>query len=430
MTAAIEFPLTVAQRGVLDAEAGRLGRSSYNNPLALRITGPLDLEALDRAFAAAVARHPLLRGAVVEGAEPALRVPGDRPAPALERDAGHPAGPPEPAALDAELARYAALPFDLVEGPLVRARVYPLDRDDHVLHLVAHHLVADGTSIDLLAADVSRAYRAELGGGPGEAGAPPAPYADHARWEHRWLAEGGHRDELRSWEEYLEGVPDGVRLAVPGRAADGGGSGAPLTRRFPVDDVAALRRGAARNRGTLFVAALTALQWTLHRHSGRRRFTVRVPFSGRVEPELAGTVGYFVNVLPLRAVIEPGSTPAELFAANSAELPDLLDRQLVPAPLFAAARPADGAAAVLLNLRPPREPLFAEHGSPARVVLAEPVVGYQLSLVAQEEGDRLVFDAQADPAVLTEADLVAITDGFSTLLSELAAPGADGRAAP
>ncbi|MFD6548529.1 condensation domain-containing protein [Streptomyces sp. NPDC058398] len=415
MTPTTTFPLTAPQREVWRREALTPRRSRYNNPLAVRLTGPLDVALLADAVSAVVARHPLLSAVVdADGDEPRLREDGRPGIVRLERDDSLAGGAPSAQDIDDELRRYAREPFDLIDGPLFRARVYHLGDDDHVLHLVAHHLIADGTSIELIAADTSRAYDGLAATGEAGLEPPGARYADFAEWYERRLQGPDHREELAEWADYLGDVPLG--LPVARRAPK---SGRTLAYDLRVADAAALREAAAWHRGTLFVLALTSLQCALRQHTGHERFSVFVPFSGRTEPEFADVVGYFVNVLPVRAVVPGDADPLEVFRANAHSLPDLLDRQLVPggqilgATATPPARATPYTARVLLNIRPPRSKLFADAGLHARVVLGEPVVGYDLSLVAQEEDNALVWEIRADPAVFPEPLFHALVSDFT-----------------
>lgn len=417
MTPETTFLLTAPQRAVWRREESTPRRSRYNNPLAVRLNGPLDVDLLADAVSAVVVRHPLLSGVVaVDGDEPRLREGGCGNAIRLERDGSLADGDRSAPDIEDELRRFAEEPFDLLDGPLFRARVYRLGDDDHVLHLVAHHLIADGTSIELIAADTSRAYEGLAATGEAGLKPPASRYADFAEWYELWLRGPDHQAELAEWTDYLGDVP----LGLPAPRGPQGPRPI-LAREVRVEDTDALKEAAARHRGTLFVLALTSLQCALRRHTGQERFSVFVPFSGRTEPELADTVGYFVNVLPVKAIVPNDAQPLDVFRANARSLPDLLDRQMVPGGQIPGAPATPYAARVLLNIRPPRPKLFADAGLHARVVLGEPVVGYDLSLVAQEEENALIWEIRADPAVFPDPVFRALVSDFTAGLRGIAA---------
>ncbi|HEX4812586.1 MAG TPA: condensation domain-containing protein [Nonomuraea sp.] len=169
-------PLSYAQKRLWFLHRSDPDDTSHNNGLVLRLRGELDAGALRVAVDAAVARHESLRtsfadvgGGPVTVVRPARAVPVERIDLSVAADAG-------------ELARWlvadrVGAPFDLAAAPPLRISVLTLGRDDHVLCLVAHRIIADETSLDVLFDDLLTLYR-RLG-----PAAPPVPYGDVARWE-------------------------------------------------------------------------------------------------------------------------------------------------------------------------------------------------------------------------------------------------------
>ncbi len=156
------LPLSAAQHGLWFLWRAQPDSAAYNIPVALRVRGPLDVDALRDALARAAARHPALRTRLVERAD---GLPGQRIAP--PQAVALPVADLTTEASDAaRLARASALtdadalaPFDLhADAPLWRARLARLGDDDHVLSLVVHHIVSDGESMDLWLDEIRRAY--------------------------------------------------------------------------------------------------------------------------------------------------------------------------------------------------------------------------------------------------------------------------------
>lgn len=141
--------LSPAQHGMWVTERILRAGSAHHLAVTVRLTGPLDVAALTAACERFTARHPLL-GARLDPREPALAHPGRAVTPDVR--------PCPPDGLDAALHEETVRPFDLTVGPLVRFTLLTVGPEHHVLHTVAHHLVFDGNSKDVLVAELAAAY--------------------------------------------------------------------------------------------------------------------------------------------------------------------------------------------------------------------------------------------------------------------------------
>ena len=175
-------PASYAQRTLWFLDRLTPGQASYHTGVTYELIGPLDVGALDRAFARLAARHEGLRTAFADGDDgPVQRI---LPAVDVRLDVTD-------VATDGEADRIALAetrrPFALSRGPLWRARLLRRGTDHHVLVLVAHHIVVDGWSFGVLAADLSAFYRAETDGSASPPDPLPWQYADFSEWQRRWL---------------------------------------------------------------------------------------------------------------------------------------------------------------------------------------------------------------------------------------------------
>jgi amino acid adenylation domain-containing protein len=286
--------LSAGQRGLWFLHRLAPEGGAYNIAVAARTRG-LDAAAFARALGALAARHEALRTVFpVIGEEPVQRV-----LPALAPDVRI-----EPAGEDLErrLAAEAWRPFDLERGPLLRARIYQ-GADGETLLLVVHHIVADFASLAVVARELAALYR-------GEELAPPPPlrYADFVLWQAEALAGARGERLLTYWRRRLDGVRDLDLPADHPRPPVQTWRGDARAATLPPGLAAALGALAARRGATPFMALLAAFQAQLARTSGQEDFAVGAALAGRPVPELAGVVGYFVNLLPLRADLagEPG----------------------------------------------------------------------------------------------------------------------------
>ncbi|WP_432841867.1 amino acid adenylation domain-containing protein [Dactylosporangium sp. CA-092794] len=295
--------------------------STYHLPLALRVRGALDVDALRRAFTALVARHESLRtrfeerdGAPVQVIDPP---PAAWPLPVQD-------------VTDAErwLHDGARAPFDLAAGPLLRTSLARVGPGEHLLLLVVHHIVADGWSVAVLADELSRVYT-------GETLAPlDLQPADHAAWQRRG-GTGPDRDErleehLAYWKRALDGLPVLEFPADRPRPARPSGAGAQLGRRLPDGLGDAIRGIARRERATFLAVALAGFGVVLHRYTGQHDLAVGSVFSGRTRSELEPLVGYFANVVVLRTSTAGRPTFAELVRRCHDTVLDATAHQDVP----------------------------------------------------------------------------------------------------
>jgi len=276
------------------------GSDAYNVAFALRLAGPVDPPALERALEALCARHESLRTVFnTIGGEVAqiVRPPGRFTVPREDLSAE----PDIEAAARARCTEEAGRPFSLTEGPLLRALLLRLGEDDHVLALTVHHVVVDGRSLAVLLRDLDLLYRVEIG----LAAEPPAPpqtqYVDYTLWQRERLAAGLAADDLAYWRERLRGAPTALGLPLdrprpPTRRVRGRSfwRGLPAVLR---DEVARL---AAAERATPFMVLLAMYAEVLGRAAAQDDVVVGTPVAGRTRVEFEDTVGCFVNTVALR----------------------------------------------------------------------------------------------------------------------------------
>ncbi|MEU5980240.1 amino acid adenylation domain-containing protein [Streptomyces sp. NPDC047315] len=298
-------PLSLAQERLWFVEQLTPGTAAYVLPTAGRLHGPLRAEPLAEALRLIAVRHDTLRSSFPgdEDGVPRVRVaPADGfTVPWRTRDlTGLPVDEREPAAraaVEAEVAR----PFDLAEGPLLRALLLRLADDDHVLVICQHHLVGDGWSAGVLLDELLTGY-GELARGAAFAPPPlPVGYGDFAHWQRERQNLPQATDDLRYWCGATAGVPpldlptDRPRPAVPGPG------GATYAFRLDDDTYRAVRALSRARGATLFMTLLAAFQVVLGRWSGQRDFAVGTPFAGRPTEATEGLIGLFSTMLPIRA---------------------------------------------------------------------------------------------------------------------------------
>jgi amino acid adenylation domain-containing protein/non-ribosomal peptide synthase protein (TIGR01720 family) len=281
--------------------------AAYLVPAALRLEGPLRVEAFRAALAAVVARHESLRTRVrAEEGAPVASVVASCQTPFTVVDLSD----RPPADQASEVSRLAGIdartPFDLARPPLLRATLLRLGDRHHVLLLAMHHLVSDAWSVDLLVQEIAAAYATP---DAGAALPPPLPvqYADIARWQRRKL-EGPALDRLvTAMTAKLAGVPVLELPADRPRPPFSSPRGSSVTVSLPAGAAALVTTARAENASP-FMAFLAAFEVLLARYSGQRDFAVGTPVSGRDRLESERLIGLFMNTLVLRSDVGPRST--------------------------------------------------------------------------------------------------------------------------
>jgi len=271
--------------------------TAYHVAGAVRLTGDLDTHALRQAFSAVVARHEALRTVFRAGddgvASQWIQPPAPFDVPLVD-------APGEALAHEA-LQRLRSAPFDLRTGPLLRAALVRVAGDTHLLAVVAHHIVCDGASMQVLLGDLGEAFRAL------QAGRPPAwtplaiQPADHGVWQRDWLAGGERQRQLTYWRGQLGDTHPVLALPTDRpRRAEARHTAARLVSTVPADTAAALRHVADRHGATVVMALMAGFQGLLYRCTGEPDIRLGVPVANRTRTETEGLVGFFVNTLVLR----------------------------------------------------------------------------------------------------------------------------------
>ncbi len=272
---------------------------AYNIAGAARVGAPLDPDALRRALRRLVDRHPALRTTYPEvGGRPAVRV----------HDALEPLLRVEDASGwdEAELLRHrseeANRPFDIEVGPLLRVFVWERSAEVCDVLVVLDHIVGDFWSITLLVEELGRFYAAERTGAAVDLPALPIGYTDYARWQAEMLA-GPEGDRLEGhWRSRLSPPPPALDLPTdrprPAVRSEGG-----TVRHLELDEALtdAVLAFAEERGESVYTVLLAAFQVLLGRYTGQDDFAVGSPVAGRTRAGLGGLLGYFVNLVPMRA---------------------------------------------------------------------------------------------------------------------------------
>jgi amino acid adenylation domain-containing protein len=323
------FPASFAQQRLWFLDQLFPGNPFYNVSAALRLTGSLNLAALEQTFNEIVRRHEALRTTfrMLEGELVQVIAPVET----------YPSGTASPnrrnvstllaiidlrflsaAEKEAETRRLAteerSRPFDLSSEPLLRVMLLQLDSSEHVLLLNLHHIICDGWSIGVLIRELGTLYTAFSNNQPSPLPELPIQYADFADWQREWLQGEVLETQLAYWKQQLDNLPllnlptDRPRKATPTYR------GATQFLELPKNLSEKLEALSQRQGVTLFMTLLAAFQTLLYRYTQQSDIVVGSAIANRNRYEIEGLIGFFVNSLVLRTNLSGNPTFLELLA--------------------------------------------------------------------------------------------------------------------
>jgi amino acid adenylation domain-containing protein len=322
------FPLSYGQRGLwflhqLDPES-----AAYHVCYSSRIRSPLNVAAFRRAWQTLFDRHSGLRttfeerdGVLIQRVGATLGAPLDL----IDASSW------SEAELHERVEAEARRPFDLERGPLVRMHLFARKPADHVLLLAVHHIIGDFWSLIVVVEEMLTLYQAECDGRPVELAPLAKQYSDFVAWQSELLAGPQGAGLWNYWERQLAGAPTVLDLPTdrprPPRFSR---RGACVSWRVASGVAQGLKALAAAEGVTLYTILLAAFQVLLGRYTGQNDFVIGSPFAGRTRPGFEGVVGYFINMLPLRADLSGNPSVRALLKRVGTTVLDALQHQEYP----------------------------------------------------------------------------------------------------
>lgn len=297
-TEAYLFPTSFAQQRLWFFDQLSPQNAVYNVPAAIRLAGLLNVDALEQALNEIVRRHETLRSTfrvvdrqvvqvIAAQQRIALPVVDLRHAPSLDS---------KPFILEE-----SQHPFDLTQGALIRAKLLRLDSTDHILLLTLHHIVSDGWSMGVMIRELGTLYTAFVGGNPSPLPELPIQYADFAHWQQQWLQGDVLETQLDYWRQQLADLPAIDLPTDRSRPAVQSYRGATQYLELSPSLTEALEHLSGQTEVTLFVTLLTAFQILLFRYTGQTDLAIGTPIANRNHSQTEELIGFFVNLLVMRA---------------------------------------------------------------------------------------------------------------------------------
>jgi alpha-ketoglutarate-dependent taurine dioxygenase len=308
-----QLPVSFAQQRLWFLDELQPGNHAFNIPVALRVSGTLQIDVLQQCLTEIVRRHEVLRTTFTLVGDQPMQVinPPSQFAVAEEDLRGLP-----DEVREAEVLRLSTdetrRPFDLARGPLLRARVLRTREQEHVVLFTMHHIVADAWSSGVLVEEVIALYGAYAAGRTAPLPELPIQYADFAIWQREMLAGETLDSLLGYWKKQLNGVAQlnlpADRPRLPVTSYRGASQG------FVIDEAltSSLKDLSRQEDVTLFMTLLAAFQTLLYLYTKQTDIIVGTDIAGRTREETERLIGFFVNMLALRTDLSGNPTFREL----------------------------------------------------------------------------------------------------------------------
>jgi amino acid adenylation domain-containing protein len=278
------------------------GTIQYHVNTVLRLKGKLDQDAIEYALKTIVNRHEVLRTVILEtDGEPYQFVkPDNRWQLNVIEGSTY---PEDSTLLQEDIKTLIRKPFDLSKDDMMRATLVRINNDDHILVITIHHIASDGWSKSVLVNEVAALYDSYRNNNPHGLKQIGVQYADYAIWQRQYLEGEVLNQKIEYWKDKLQGV---VPLQLPTdfiRPAVQSTRGAKVNFDISKEISLALDQLSKKNGCTVFMTLLAAFKVLLHRYSGQEDICVGTPIANRLQQELEGLIGFFVNTLALRTEV-------------------------------------------------------------------------------------------------------------------------------
>ncbi|MBE2202015.1 MAG: amino acid adenylation domain-containing protein, partial [Anaerolinea sp.] len=328
----VSLPLSFAQQRLWFLDQLEGGSPFYNIHNAVRVRGPLDIPALERALNEIVKRHEVLRCRFTSAeGRPFLQITPtlslslpiiDLPkTPDTDRDVQ----------IQALITAAAQQPFDLAQDTLLRTSLIRLNPDDYIMLLTMHHIVADGWSTAIFIRELTAFYQAFAYERPLSLSELPVQYADFAHWQRNWLRGKMLDNHLAYWKRQLGGRLPLLELPTDyPRPSVQTFQGALHTFTLPQDLTHSLKALSKQEGATLFMTLLATFKALLYRYTGQKDILIGTPIAGRHRAEIENLIGFFTNTLVIRTDLSGNLTFRQLLARVRCITLDAYAHQDVP----------------------------------------------------------------------------------------------------
>jgi amino acid adenylation domain-containing protein len=429
------FPLSPAQRRVWFVEQLAHGAAVYNEADAARLTGDLQVDALEKAFNVIVGRHELLRSTItVSDGQPSFLAHDDWPMDFKTIDLGALSASDRESEIERLLVSEPRQPFNLETAPGIRATLVRLGPREHVLILMRHHLICDWLSVGVLWRELSESYRQILRNETLRLPPLPVQPGDYAARREAQYDAANYARDLAFWKETLRGAPELLELPAD-RPRPPSPSFRGARRRFRIESgqAEALRKLSRREKVSLFTVFAAALNVLFHRYTRSEDILLGIPLADRDRPELESMIGFLLHTQVLRTSVAGSLSFSALLGRVQKAVLEMLTHRTVPFELVAREVGQERALSytplfqVMLNWRDYEQDLsfIGLEGLKIESLAAESKTSkFDLTLFVTDDGNEILLEIEYSTDLFDEARIVRMAGHYQNLLAAAAAdPG-------
>ena len=396
----------------------------YNVPSAVRLKGPLDPTALRKALETIIDRHEVLR-TVYEliGDSPTQRILDTFNLEFSQTDLSCLTATSRETELSRRLHAESRRAFNLSNELLIRAALYRLNIEEHVLFLNIHHIACDEWSLGILYRELATIYSSLTQREQSELRELPIQYADFAFWQHDSMQGGVLEKQLGYWEKRFTGELPVLELPIDRpRPTQPSGNGGTVRRTFSRDLSASLKTLCNQEGVTLYMLLLASFKTLLHRYSGHEDIVVGTPISGRNRVETEDLIGFFVNTLAIRTTIDGALPFRDLLSRVRDEVLQAFSYQDVPFEKIVEHVQPDRTSAqnpifnVMFSLQNHPDEIRIPGLTVTPVEIESSVAKFDLTLVAQDTLDGLTAVAEFNKDIFELSTIERLLGHLETLL--------------
>jgi amino acid adenylation domain-containing protein len=423
------YPLTLAQEGIWFLWRLEPESPYYTGQGSVSLRGPLDLPALNRAWRALLDRHDVLRARFGMERDRAVQMFDARPSRDLPlvdlRDL--PVAERRPA-MERMMRARADRAIHLERDPILTAELFRLDDDEHEIALTFHEIILDLWALSILIQDLGVLYEGFVNGDEAPLAPLPVNFGDYAVWEREHVRREDLAAQEAYWTQELAGELQVLNLPHDRRRrAAPTFRGASRSVLLDPELTGRLRALSAGENATLFMTLLSAVKVLFRLYSGQDDIIVGAPIASRTQPHAESLIGFFLNMLPLRTRFDGDCTFRDLLrrmkdtvtgAVTNAEYPFSWMLEAVNVRRDRSVPPVFQVMFNMLNL-----PQLSVRQGGLELDFAELDSGYtkyDLSVYAQEHGDRTFLEFSYQTDLFDAATIQRMVDNFVVLLRGIA----------
>ncbi|MFA6010978.1 MAG: amino acid adenylation domain-containing protein [Desulfobacteraceae bacterium] len=401
---------------------------AYNIVQAVKLSGDLNEEILQKAFDHILARHDVLRTVFIKR--------DGRPA--IERVSLQSIKIEKIVCTDKDgeqgeeyarrlIARKAPVLFDLENGPLLRVCILQTGKTEHIFAIILHHIIADGWSMGVWMKELSVLYHAFKEGRPSPLEKLPIQYADYAIWQKKWLINNDLNEQKKYWKERLKGELPVIQLPADyPRPMSPRYTGRHQAICLSAELTRSIQNMAKQEHTTVYTVLLSAYFSLLCKYSNQNGVVVGTPYANRDRVEIEGLIGFFINMLPIRLELSETTGFKDLVKQVHQLILDALSNKDLPFEKLVEILQPDRS----LNHHPIFQVMFAFQNFPLPsddsaelnffpVVMDRGATEFELSLYMWEERDELRGVFEYSDEIFKDETIQRMVDHFQTLLQSM-----------